>query len=101
MASKIEISNVFFVKFYNDLKIDVQALIDPLNRPVIFSLIRQVVFKQQTFKVLKSVKSIAKFNNTTLSYIETTHVHPLSSPMVDFNIEYYGDKSKDRAICSH
>ena len=37
MASKIEISNVF-VKFYNDLKVDVQALIDPLNRPCNFQL---------------------------------------------------------------
>ena len=26
---------------------------------------------------------------------------PLSSPMLDFNIDLYEDKSKDRAICPH
>ena len=26
---------------------------------------------------------------------------PLSSPIVDFNIDLYGQKSQDRPICSH
>ena len=39
MASKIAISNVFFfINFYNDLKLYVQALIDPLSRPCTFQL---------------------------------------------------------------
>ena len=57
MALKTKYSQIF-VKISNALKIDIQALIDPLNRPVSFSVIGQVVFEQQSFKVLKSIRSI-------------------------------------------
>ena len=50
------------------------------------------------------------FNKKTLMYDEYfSRSHncrgnvcpPLFSPIVDFNIEAYGEKYQDRAICSH